>query len=157
MLVLIRHGNSGVVNLTPFLKFRDKLCLADRVCQLVLPPLFAKWPICQRGDMIEAISLVLFKFDSACETVCVSMCYMQFNMCQRNTSETRSFPLSPRGPFVHLAMDFYRSFRKKTNEKVLFSPYSQVHQGWVEAFPTTHCDAKTVAKILVKETIPNLC
>ena len=25
---------------------------------------------------------------------------------------------------------------------------------WVKAFPTTHCDAKTVAKLLVREIIP---
>ena len=58
-----------------------------------------------RGDMIEAISLDLFcpNFDSACETVSVSMC-TQINIAKGTPLKPGHVPTS-RGPFSHLTMD----------------------------------------------------
>lgn len=158
MLVLIRHGNSGVVNVTPFLKFGDRLsgrpclpaCLIASVCQVAhgMANLL-------RGDMIEAIYLDWFcpnltqhvkQFLFRC-----AMC-MQFNIAKGTPLKPGNFP-APRGPFVHLAMDFIDLAKRKQRKRyclVLIDRFTR----WVEAFPTTHCDAKTVAKLLVREIIP---
>ena len=92
------------------------------------------------------------KFNSACETVSVSMCYVQFNIAKGAPLKPGHFP-TPRGPFVHLDMDCIALAERKERQRyslVLTDRFTR----WVEAFPTTHCDAETVATLLVREIIP---
>ena len=108
-----------------------------------------------RGDTIEAISLDWFhpnltqhvkQFLFRCATC------TQFNIAKGTPLKPGHFPM-PRGPFVHLAMDCIDLAERQESKRyclVLIDRFTR----WVEAFPTTHCDAKTVTKLLVREIIP---
>ncbi|KAG2468627.1 NYNRI protein, partial [Polypterus senegalus] len=56
------------------------------------------------------------------------------------------------GPFEHLQMDFIELTPSKGYRYCLV--IVDVFSRWVEAFPSKHADAKTVAKALIKEIIP---
>ncbi|XP_062863525.1 uncharacterized protein LOC134325307 [Trichomycterus rosablanca] len=108
---------------------------------------------CSRGGMVDAVKQQWFvkgfsNYSQTFSKKCLTC--LKVNSAGA-VQKTHTHP-EPDMPFDHLQMDFIEltPCQKKKYVLVIVDMFSK----WVEAYPTTHQDTLTVAKILMREIIP---